>query len=234
MGRSRGETTGSDLQTLRASEIGGALAPAAAARLVRAARVEEHGRDAVVHERGASAARFCVVSSGRVRVVRETPEGREMILAHRRAGSLVGEWGLLGRPSHEDTGRVSEDSRLLSIPCAMVREMADVDAKLQTAILALATARRLAAESLAESLATRTARSRLADFLVEAAKKDGVPDPRGIRIRSRYTHLEIACTIGATRETTTLTLDEMKRHGLVIVERRSLVVRDVAKLRALV
>jgi CRP-like cAMP-binding protein len=235
MARSKGgEPAGGGLQALRGCEIGGALSPPTLSRLARAAVLEDRPREDEIYGLGAPATRFWVVCAGRVRVVREGRDAGPVILGHRFAGTLVGEWGLLGRAAQADTAVVAEDARLLSVPLAAARPALDADPRLHAALVGLAASRRLAAEAGLEALATRTVRSRLAEFLLEATKQDGVTEPRGVRIQARYTHLELAHTVGATRETTTVTLDEMKRKGVLIVERRRLIVRDVAKLRAMI
>ncbi len=231
--RLREGATPADIRLLRRS-VFGATAPDAVERLARQGAVEPHRRAQVLHYQGDGADKLYLVLAGRVRVSRVGSDGREVVMAHRTAGSIVGEWGVLGHPAQRETAEVAEDARLLVVPTGAAMPLFTQDPKLARALLELTATRRLDAEARLEALQLRTVRSRLAEFVVDGAKRDGHAEPRGTVIRSRYTHLEIAQTVGATRETVTLTLAEMKRKGILLIERRRLVVRDVARLQSLI
>jgi len=78
----------------------------------------------------------------------------------------------------------------------------------------------------------RNVEGRLVEFLLDAADRWGVPTPKGTLISAPITHLEIAQTIGSTRETVTLTLGALRRQGLLDVAGRRLIVTDRAGLSA--
>ena len=84
--------------------------------------------------------------------------------------------------------------------------------------------RRLEAERRVESLLSRSVESRVAEFLLEAAERHGIPETRGVLIGVRYTHQEIADYVGSTRETVTLTLGEMRRQELLCFDHRRIVI----------
>jgi CRP-like cAMP-binding protein len=78
----------------------------------------------------------------------------------------------------------------------------------------------------------RNVEGRLAEFLLKAADRWGVPTPKGVLISAPITHLEIAQSIGSTRETVTLTLGALRREGLLDVAGRRLIVKDREALAA--
>ena len=94
--------------------------------------------------------------------------------------------------------------------------------------------RRLQAERRIESLLSRTVESRVAEFLMDAAERHGIPESRGTLIGVKYTHQEIADYVGSTRETVTLTLGDLRRRDLILFDHRRVVVVDPAALRRLV
>jgi CRP/FNR family transcriptional regulator len=53
-----------------------------------------------------------------------------------------------------------------------------------------------------------------------------------MRIDVKLTHQELANLIGSTRETTTATLNELKRLGFIEMEKRRLIVVDQSGLEA--
>jgi CRP-like cAMP-binding protein len=85
-----------------------------------------------------------------------------------------------------------------------------------------------------EALLSRPVESRVADFLSEAVETHGINDSRGYLIGVKYTHLEIASYVGSTRETVTLVLGDLKRRGIIEIDQRRVVVRQVDRLRALI
>ena len=219
---------------MRKAAILGACATDTVDRAIRGSLVEFHRRSEVLYYQGDASERCYTVLSGRVRISRVATDGREATLFHALSQSVFGEWGLYGHPTQRDTAEVAEDVRVAVTPLSVFAGPGQSDSKLLRALAEHAAARRLDAEARFEAILYRPVRSRLAEFLIDAARRDGVSEGRGTLIRSRYTHLEIACTVGATRETVTLTLSDMRRRGLLVIERRRIIVRDLTKLRALV
>ena len=74
--------------------------------------------------------------------------------------------------------------------------------------------------------------ARLAEFLLKAASRWGIPEPRGVLIAAPFTHQEMANMIGSTRETVTLTLGDLRKRGAIEVDRRRVVVLDQEALRS--
>jgi CRP/FNR family transcriptional regulator len=84
------------------------------------------------------------------------------------------------------------------------------------------------------TLEYRTVRERLASFLLGMAERFGVPKEKGILIDVPLRHQDIASSISATRETTSRTLSELERKGIVCSEQSRIHVRDVAALQSLI
>ena len=56
--------------------------------------------------------------------------------------------------------------------------------------------------------------------------------PRGVLIAAPFTHQEMANMIGSTRETVTLTLGDLRKKGVIEIDRRRIVVLDREALRS--
>jgi CheY-like chemotaxis protein/CRP-like cAMP-binding protein len=65
----------------------------------------------------------------------------------------------------------------------------------------------------------RRADDRLKGLLLLLKKELGEPTPEGTRLKVRFTHQELASTIGTARATVTLLLNEFKQNGWIAVER---------------
>jgi CRP/FNR family transcriptional regulator, cyclic AMP receptor protein len=190
-------------------------------RIARRRRLYSHGEPV---------AGLYVVADGRVRVVRGAGETRALTVAYRGPGDVIGEIAITQRSRHVDTATALDTVDVLQIPPRCIEKLLGQNAGLPRRMIELMVERRLDAERRIESLLLRTVESRVAEFLLDAANRYGVPDSRGVLIGIKYTHQEIADYVGSTRETVTLTLGELKRRSLVLFDHRRIVVRDAEAL----
>lgn len=179
----------------------------------------------LIFEQGAPADALTMLGRGRARVEREVG-GALIPLGYRGAGELLGESCLGGRELRTERAVAMEEAEIVRLPIAIARELIAADPALGAAVLGLLLARQREVEDRIESLLFLNVEGRLAEFLLKAAERWGVPTPRGILISAPITHLEIAQVIGSTRETVTLTLGALRREGLLDVAGRRLIVRD--------
>jgi CRP/FNR family transcriptional regulator, cyclic AMP receptor protein len=202
-----------------------------------AAELTPFGAGDVLAEQGSPATHLLLLGRGRARAERtlgaSSPEKQRVVpLGYRGLGEILFE-GCLGGATENDGSAVSmEAGELVTVPTAVVRDLIARDAALGNAALALLVARQRETEDRIESLLFRDVEGRLCDFLLRAAERWGVPSPRGVLIAAPVTHLEIAQSIGSTRETVTLTLGALKRSGLLDVAGRRLIVKDKDALAA--
>ncbi|BCR03153.1 transcriptional regulator [Desulfuromonas versatilis] len=83
-----------------------------------------------------------------------------------------------------------------------------------------------------EGLAFKDARQRLLDFLVSATEDRGQLHPEGVSVELGLTTEEIALLVGTTRQTiSTLLNDLIKSEVLEKLDRRTLLIRDIALLQ---
>jgi CRP/FNR family transcriptional regulator, cyclic AMP receptor protein len=170
-----------------------------------------------------------VLGSGRIRVVRRSPEGRDITIDYYGAGEVIGE-GALVEENPPLKFLAVEQVEAVRVPLVLLRELLDRDPGFALRMGVLLGQRKLVAEKRIERLLTKPVESRVAHFLLEGAKRYGVPDPRGTLIGVKFTHLEIASYVGSTRETVTLILGDFKRAGLILTDHRRVVVTDMEAL----
>src|SRR5277367_2442195 len=113
-----------------------------------------------------------------------------------------------------------------------MRELMASDPAIAGALLATLLERQVDTEERLASVLFRNVEARLCEFLTKASTRWGIPDPRGVLIAAPFTHQEMASMIGSTRETVTLTLGDLRRKGVIEVDRRRIVVLDRDGLRA--
>lgn len=75
------------------------------------------------------------------------------------------------------------------------------------------------------------ARARLALLLLDLVEHFGVRDSRGVIVDLRLTHREMATLIGATRETVSVAIVELRNAGTIATESRRVIVVDPDALK---
>lgn len=86
--------------------------------------------------------------------------------------------------------------------------------------------------SVIEGLVFRDVKQRLVNFLVDYAKEYGHPMADGTAITIDYSTEDIAARIGSTRQSTSLTFNELVRDGYVLrVNRKMIIIRDMDTLK---
>jgi CRP/FNR family transcriptional regulator, cyclic AMP receptor protein len=89
-------------------------------------------------------------------------------------------------------------------------------------------------QSRVEDLVFRDVPARLAHLLVELIKSGGVQEPRGIRLKAKLTHQEMANLIGCSRETVSNTLGQFRDEGLIHIDGRTIIILKMDALSRLV
>jgi CRP/FNR family cyclic AMP-dependent transcriptional regulator len=186
----------------------------------------------VVIRQGEAPDALVVIGRGRARIERLAGDGRVVPLGYRGSGDVLGEACLGHTPAHAESATAMEELEYALIPLPVLDALLAEDGALGPAVLSLLLARQRETEDRIESLLFRNVEGRLAEFLLKAADRWGVPTPKGTLISAPITHLEIAQSIGSTRETVTLTLGALRREGLLDVAGRRLIVRDRDALSA--
>ncbi len=180
----------------------------------------------VVIRQGSVPDALLLIGRGRARIDRTSIDGRAVPLGYRGVGDVLGAACLGHAAAHAENATAMEELEVVRLPLPVVDALLAGDAEIGPAALTLLLARQRETEDRIASLLFRNVEGRLAEFLVKAADRWGVPTPKGTLISAPLTHLEIAQSIGSTRETVTLTLGALRREGLLEVAGRRLIVRD--------
>ncbi len=174
-----------------------------------------------------------VLRAGRVRIVNCAPDGREILVAVRGPGELVGELSALGT---DETGRAASVIALEEVVAQVIPGAVLVEFLHQHPAAAVALLRQFASR-LRESSARHVGAGaydslhRVARTLVELAERDGHVVDTGIAVAVGLTQDDVAGLVASSRETVTRALAVLRRRDLIATERRRIVVRDLERLR---
>jgi CRP/FNR family transcriptional regulator len=175
-----------------------------------------------------------LVQSGRVRIYRVSPEGREQVLHIEGPGRPVAEVPLFDGGAYPASAVTLEESRLVFLPRAEFEQLYRTNPDAADAIIRGLARRLRHLVHLSETLAFRDVAARLAMLLAGYADRAGHATPAGVEIALHRTQEELALEIGAARESVSRALKQLQRKGLIVVEERErVVIPDVAKLRTI-
>jgi CRP/FNR family transcriptional regulator, cyclic AMP receptor protein len=168
--------------------------------------------------------------SGRAKVSVQTLPGRELLLAVKGPGELVGEMSALdGRPRSATTTAM-EGVEALVVSASVFHDFLKAHPRIALQLLrTLATELRDTDELLADRDAGDTL-SRTARRLVHLARRYGVHNGGSTHVGLPLTHDELASWIGVSRESESRALSRLRADGFITTGRRSITVVDLAGL----
>jgi CRP/FNR family transcriptional regulator len=216
---------------LRQIPIFAELDPGALARLAERCVARTLPAGSVLFTAGEPCRGLYIVESGRVRIYRVSPEGREQVLHVEGPGRPVAELPLFDGGAYPASAVTIEESRLAFLPRADFEHLYRTNPDAAHAIIAALGKRLRHLVHVTETLAFRDVAARLAMLLAGYAEESGRATSDGVEITLDRTQEELALEIGAARESVSRALKQLQTKGLIAVERERIVIPDVRKLR---
>jgi CRP/FNR family transcriptional regulator len=175
-----------------------------------------------------------MIESGRVRIYRADPDGREQVLHVEGPGRTVAELPIFDGGPYPASAITTEDCQLVFLPRAAFEYLYRNQPDIAHAIVRALGRRLRHLVHLTETLAFRDVAARLAMLLVGYAERAGTATALGIEIELDRTQEELAHEIGTARESVSRAMKQLRRRGLVEpLERNRYLIPDVHRLRAL-
>jgi len=202
-------------------------------RIVANAETRELRKKRVIWTPGDPVDRLYLVRSGVVKQSRVTNEGRELTLHFFAKNDVFGEVAIFSTGPHTTVAEAYDDCTLYTITRDELERLLHANPGLAIELTRIISSRRERLESRLGGLLFKTAHARLAGLFLELAQDFGVRDSRGIIVNLKLTHKEMASLIGATRETVSFAILDLRRDSLILTESKRVVVLDEDALRAL-
>ncbi|HWG35337.1 MAG TPA: Crp/Fnr family transcriptional regulator [Gemmatimonadaceae bacterium] len=231
--KSTDESSTGIAELLRQMAIFSELEDSAIHQLAARCVARDFGAGRVLFTAGDTCRGLYVIQSGRVRIYRTSPDGKEQVLHIEGPGRPVAELPLFDGGPYPASAITVEPSRLMFLARddfeTMYREHPDIA---QAIIHALGKRLRHLVH-VTETLAFHDVAARLAMLLVGYAEGSGTHTQFGIEIKLDRTQEELSMEIGSARESVSRAMRQLKRTGLVeSLPRGRMRIPDVAKLRA--
>ncbi len=172
------------------------------------------------------------ILSGRVKVFDLSACGREIIFRICGPGSLVGIAEIFSDGERLVFAETLDDVKAKCIDKACIENMVQHDRAAALLVIRILGNRIRQNHRAIKGFVFGDARSRIAHLVVKFAELDGRPNPDGsVTIGSGFTHQVIADMIGATRQTVSEIMSDLKKRGYVTSTGRKITVSDFRGLK---
>lgn len=200
----------------------GALAEVSALRFY--ARGEE------LFAEGDPADALFVVVDGLVKIVKQTPAGKELILEIFGPGDPVGAVAVFASQAFPASARALEPARCIVTPRAAFFRLLETNPSLVRGLLAGLTLRLLELTSRLADLAGAKVEERLARFLLRKAEESPRQEHGGLFIPLALSRQELADMTGTTIETAIRVMSRWAKSGLVATREDGFVILDRVRM----
>lgn len=194
------------------------------AAILKICKVKEYERGEVLFDEGEMAKGFYIVASGRVKVYKLSPEGKERILHVVQQGGNFAEAAIFADGLYPASAEPLEKSMLIFFPKRDFLDLLTAQGRIAINMIGgLSRFLRLFAGQI-EELTFRDVPSRLARYLLDLGNE------RNGAIELPTSKSAIASRLGTVSETLSRTFRKLSDEGLIRVEGKTIVILDADRL----
>ena len=183
-----------------------------------------------VYFEGDEAESLYLIALGKVKLVRNTEAGREVLLDILQGGEYFGSLPVLGRRLHTETAIAQTDGCILRITSddfeAILARFPDVTRKLLQAV----SQRLEESQDLIKQLSIYTVEQRVASVLMRLGVKLGEKHGKDISIQLPLSRQDLAAMTGSTTETVSRVMSRFSEEGLIKSGRKWVTITDARRL----
>ena len=202
------------------------------AELRRRGRLQRYRTGGVLLYEGQVDAPVVIMLDGRVRVSALSSDGRELVLAFRGSGSILGELAALDHGRCSATVTALDDVQAITLSPSQFHDFLRARPEAAIALLRLLGQRQRDTDRRRIEFAALDTPGRVAARIVELANRFGQPQPDGtILITLTLSQEELATWIGSSREATVKALAQLRALGWLETGRRRIRVNDMKALQ---
>ena len=187
-------------------------------------------RKQVLYYEGNPATGLFCIQSGSVKLYKTGPEGKVYILRIAASSGVLGLESLFTGSPWSATAEMLEDGTVCYVDRKTVLELVRQDPGVAVQVIQTLAHQLQTSESERVELAQSSVRERLARLLALLVQSHGISEDVGTRIDLRLSREEMAEMIGTAQETAIRLLTELKQDGVIGLDGRVIVVRDIDRL----
>ena len=183
----------------------------------------------LVFSEGEACPGLWIIETGKVRIYKSSPNGREQVLAIEGPGSSVAELPVFDGGKYPASAASVNEARLLFISKEDFQSLCLKHPEVALKVLRIVGRRLRGLVGIIEELSFTTVRHRLISLLVRMAK-EGHRTNEGVEITLTANQQELAAQMGTVRELISRNLSRLQAENLIRVEGRKIVITDLPAL----
>lgn len=188
-------------------------------------------RGEILFNEGDDGDQLYVVTEGKVKLGRTSPDGRENLLAILGPGQMFGELSFFDPGPRSATATAVTDVELKSLGHATLSPVLNAHPDVAHALLNQLAGRLRRTNEVVGDLVFSDVPGRVAKALLDLASRFGRRADDGVHVNHDLTQEELAQLVGASRETVNKALADFASRGWLRLEPRSVVILDLERLQ---
>jgi len=217
---------------LKSAPLFAALEDVEIASLSARTAVRSYAPGELLFSEGGPCAGLYLVASGRVRIYKASPGGREHVLAIEGAGGTIAELPVFDGGNYPASAAVLESADLLFISRKDFQAVCMEHPEVALKVLQVVGGRLRRLVGIIEELSFTTVRHRLISWLLRQARVQGRPDGTHPLVSLTGGHQELASHIGTVRELVSRNLTRLQAQGFIRLAGREIEILNEAALEA--
>ncbi|MBO0840495.1 MAG: Crp/Fnr family transcriptional regulator [Sciscionella sp.] len=217
-------------ETLARAGIFQGVEPAAAEALAQELEPVEFPRGHVIFNEGEPGDRLFIIASGKVKIGKKAPDGRENLLAIHGPSDMFGELSLFDPGPRTSTITAVTDVRAYTLGRPQLRKWIANRPEIAEMLLRVIARRLRRTNNMLADMIFTDVPGRVAKALLQFAQKFGSQEAGILRVTHDLTQEEIAQLVGASRETVNKALADFAHRGWVRLEGKSVLILDPERL----
>ncbi|MGD8190978.1 Crp/Fnr family transcriptional regulator [Brevibacillus ginsengisoli] len=168
---------------------------------------------------------------GIIKIYKTDVNGNEQIVSFQKKGNMFPHTGFFDQSPYPATAEVVEPAELIVIPLKQFEQL-----MLETPTIAVKVMRVMGEkirdlQTKLQEFVTHDINHRVISFLFRLAQEHGSQNKEQIIINLPLTHQEFANMVGTTRETVNRIFNQLKKEGIISMNRKKIVILDPKALQ---
>jgi CRP-like cAMP-binding protein len=169
------------------------------------------------------------VSKGRIKIYKLGDDGKDQIVRVAKVGDIIGYRSLISDEIYSASAEALEETRTCFIPKKIFFELVEDEKEFALKVMKVLSKDLRLAESQSMSIAQRTVKERLANALL--SKKGILEEKEGKELMFfTISRKDLADLIGCAPETIIRVLSQLKKEGIIALNKREIEILDQNKL----
>lgn len=201
-------------------------------KISRGVQTIEYKKGEIVFARGDKADKLYIVCSGKMKIYKNTIDGKEQIIYILANGDFIGAFNLLKEDEFDFDAEALEDTAISTLEKSEFDRIILNNPEITLKVLEKAYERIRKVESLVERLSTNSSDAKVAGLLLNLMKDFGQKTDEGILLSLTINREEMGSYAGIARETITRKLKLFEEMNLIkLIGTKRILIKDRSALR---